>query len=327
MRVASKIGKGFNGSLCNNLSDSAYLNNRQSAQQAIMINELVNTVYPSDTIRFTDSIPFGEVITEYNSYWHNGLIPDYMFNAKELDEESNMYYYSARYYAPPTFISRDPLFEKYPWESPYTYCGNNPVIYIDPNGREKINGFSKTGGLFYKSTQKAIDDKAIRIHAHGSPIGFTAVFPSSDGTAENTIPVRTAEQFISFLSEHSETWKNRKEGEHVTIILLACNTGQDITYDDSYTETSFAQRMSEDPAFKNVTIIAANSTVMYTESGEQYVSNTGSYNKGAYQESIGKWMAFREGKKIGEIPGNKGNDVKPMNIPSWVSDILLKLAE
>ena len=38
----------------------------------------------------------------------------YAFNAKELDEENGMYYYSARYYAPPTFISRDPLFEKYP---------------------------------------------------------------------------------------------------------------------------------------------------------------------------------------------------------------------
>ena len=45
-----------------------------------------------------------------------------------------MYYYSARYYAPPTFISRDPLFEKYPSISPYTYCGNNPKKYVDPDG-------------------------------------------------------------------------------------------------------------------------------------------------------------------------------------------------
>jgi RHS repeat-associated protein len=63
-------------------------------------------------------------------------IPRYLFNAKEKDEESGMYYYEARYYAPPTFISRDPLFEKYFWMSPYNYCGNNPVIYIDPTGEE-----------------------------------------------------------------------------------------------------------------------------------------------------------------------------------------------
>jgi RHS repeat-associated protein len=78
--------------------------------------------------------PFGEVITEYNAFWHNGIIPDYMFNGKELDEENGMYYYSARYYNPPTFISRDPLFEVKPWMNPYAYCGNNPVNKIDPTG-------------------------------------------------------------------------------------------------------------------------------------------------------------------------------------------------
>jgi RHS repeat-associated protein len=59
-----------------------------------------------------------------------------LFNGKELDEENGMYYYSARYYNPPTFISRDPLFEKYPSVSPYAYCANNPLKYIDPTGME-----------------------------------------------------------------------------------------------------------------------------------------------------------------------------------------------
>jgi RHS repeat-associated protein len=82
--------------------------------------------------------PFGEVISEYNAYWHQGKVPDYMFNAKEMDEESGMYYYSARYYAPPVFISRDPLFEKYPTYSPYCYTLNNPVRFIDPDGRKVV---------------------------------------------------------------------------------------------------------------------------------------------------------------------------------------------
>jgi RHS repeat-associated protein len=80
--------------------------------------------------------PFGEILTEYNAYWHQGKIPDYQFNAKEKDEESGLYYYSARYYNPPTFISRDPLFEKYPFMSSYSYCANNPVIRVDPDGRD-----------------------------------------------------------------------------------------------------------------------------------------------------------------------------------------------
>lgn len=80
--------------------------------------------------------PFGEITTEYNINFGNNVIPKYSFNAKELDEETGMYYYEARYYAPPTFVSRDVLFEKYFWMSPYAYCANNPVKYVDPDGKE-----------------------------------------------------------------------------------------------------------------------------------------------------------------------------------------------
>jgi RHS repeat-associated protein len=76
----------------------------------------------------------------------------YAFNAKELDEENGMYYYSARYYAPPTFISRDPLFEKYPSISPYTYCANNPVNFIDPDGR--IRRKAKNNSIYFQPIKK-----------------------------------------------------------------------------------------------------------------------------------------------------------------------------
>ena len=78
--------------------------------------------------------PFGEIICDYNPTFHDSPMPNYAFNAKELDEENNMYYYSARYYAPPTFISRDPLFERNPWMSPYAYCSNQPINKTDPSG-------------------------------------------------------------------------------------------------------------------------------------------------------------------------------------------------
>jgi RHS repeat-associated protein len=83
-----------------------------------------------------------------------------MFNAKELDEESGMYYYEARYYAPPTFISRDPLFEKYPFMSPYAYCANNPVKYIDPDGRHEYE-FDKKG--YHVRTIENTDADILRI--------------------------------------------------------------------------------------------------------------------------------------------------------------------
>ncbi|MBO4739129.1 MAG: RHS repeat-associated core domain-containing protein, partial [Bacteroidales bacterium] len=89
--------------------------------------------------------PFGEITTEYNVNFGNNTIPKYSFNAKELDEETGMYYYEARYYAPPTFTSRDPMFEKYFWMSPYAYCANNPVKYVDPSGCEFGDYFDLDG--------------------------------------------------------------------------------------------------------------------------------------------------------------------------------------
>ena len=102
---------------------------------------------------------------------------NYLFNAKELDEESGMYYYSARYYAPPTFISRDPLFEKYFWMSPYAYCNNNPVNLIDPDGEEPEGWIkkSKGGGYIYDSrvNTQADAEKHYGSGAKIAPIGYS----------------------------------------------------------------------------------------------------------------------------------------------------------
>ncbi len=47
-----------------------------------------------------------------------------------------MYDYSARYYdgALGRFTTVDPLAEKYYSWSPYAYCANNPIKFIDPTG-------------------------------------------------------------------------------------------------------------------------------------------------------------------------------------------------
>ena len=45
--------------------------------------------------------------------------------------------YGARYYAPAfgRWTSPDPLADKYYSVSPYAFCGNNPVNFVDPDGR------------------------------------------------------------------------------------------------------------------------------------------------------------------------------------------------
>ncbi len=115
-------------------------------------NHLGSTCYVTDgnasVVQGFLYAPFGEITNEHNSSFGSSVLPKYSFNAKELDEETGMYYYEARYYQPPVFISRDPLFEKYPTFSPYTYCANNPVKYVDPDGRDTL--FFSHNGYFEK---------------------------------------------------------------------------------------------------------------------------------------------------------------------------------
>ena len=63
----------------------------------------------------------------------------YKYNGKEFDELHglNTYDYGARQYAPllPMWDRVDPLAEKYYGVSPYAYCANNPVTFVDPDGR------------------------------------------------------------------------------------------------------------------------------------------------------------------------------------------------
>jgi len=63
----------------------------------------------------------------------------FKFNGKELDDETGLYYYGARYYDPKTsiWLSVDPLAESSPNASPYNYCLNNPINMIDPDGRKE----------------------------------------------------------------------------------------------------------------------------------------------------------------------------------------------
>ncbi len=66
----------------------------------------------------------------------------YKFSGKELDDENGLglYYFGARYYdaAVCRFGSVDPHAGSYPRLSTYSYVANNPLKFIDPNGKDVI---------------------------------------------------------------------------------------------------------------------------------------------------------------------------------------------
>jgi RHS repeat-associated protein len=99
--------------------------------------------------------PFGETWVEEKSNTQN---TPYLYAAKELDEETDLYYYGARYYDPRTSVwqSADPALYKYLPQRPggqaetlpaqggvympgnlnlYDYVRENPVQYTDPSGQ------------------------------------------------------------------------------------------------------------------------------------------------------------------------------------------------
>ena len=98
---------------------------------------------------------FGETFVEEHK---NSINSPFKFNGKELDEESGLYYYGARYYDPRLSIwaSVDPLANFNPFmdsehyingdhnggvfnhfnHNSYSYCYQSPIIYIDPNGKQ-----------------------------------------------------------------------------------------------------------------------------------------------------------------------------------------------
>ena len=132
-------------------------------------------------------VPFGEVFIEQrNNKWNT----PYKFNGKELDEETGLAYYHARYYDPRTsvWLSVDPLAEKYPNIGSYVYCANNPVKYVDPDGREwtySTNANGKThiavGVNFVVGNDVSLNAEQVLLYQNAINVQFNNTLQTSSG--------------------------------------------------------------------------------------------------------------------------------------------------
>ena len=118
-----------------------------------------------EVVQHIEYVPFGEVfIEERNNTWNT----PYLFNAKEFDKETGLYYYGARYYEPKLslWLSVDPLAEEYTGISGYVFCAEKPIRFVDIDGRwfweengnlhAEQNDNTKTMADFLGTTQKDV---------------------------------------------------------------------------------------------------------------------------------------------------------------------------
>ena len=178
-RVASKIGAGIFQNAYGHGANVVTAGQKDYQMRMMQIEKqrediffyhtdhLGSTSYITDAkaniAQFGAYLPYGELLVDEHSSTEE--MP-YKFNGKEFDQETGLYYYGARYMNPVTSLwyGVAPLAEKYPSVSSLIYCFDNPIKYIDPDGRktqyatlEEIVTYGKKNSSTFFSLMKLVN--------------------------------------------------------------------------------------------------------------------------------------------------------------------------
>ncbi|WP_052410229.1 SpvB/TcaC N-terminal domain-containing protein [Paenibacillus durus] len=105
-------------------------------------NHLGSAVLETDEdgnpVSYEEYHPYGTTAYRLAKPGYDLSLKRYRFSGKERDEETGLYYFGARYYAPwlGRWTSSDPAGFAAGLNL-YRYCSNNPVMWRDPNGTEE----------------------------------------------------------------------------------------------------------------------------------------------------------------------------------------------
>lgn len=188
-----------------------------------------------------------------------------------------------------TWLSPDPLMDKYPNISPYAYCSWNPIKYTDPDGREKIISLfpaaKSTPAIKNAVSAFPENSKVIHVWAHGYSNGIQTYNPKTGKPEMVTSP----EGMNAFLMDQSEIWQTRETSDPSILVLHSCLTGEG--------EGSIAEKISKGENFENVIIVAPSRDVVVKD-GLEY----GPADKDNL-ENIGEWKMFLNGKVVNAFSG------------------------
>ena len=147
-------------------------------------------------------------------------------NGKEKDYESGFHYYGARYYWSEiltSWLSVDPMMDKYPNISPYAYCAWNPVKLVDPDGKDVL----PTSEESYQMILSSIPQDA-RAYVKKNANGFIDrnLINSYDCESQNFRDLQELVNIddctIEVAVSSSYNWINR-EGEMISTVMSYSN--------------------------------------------------------------------------------------------------------
>ena len=224
---------------------------------------------------------------------------DKILSKYEADTETGLHYAVARYYDSQlsTFNSTDPVWYKYPHQSPYAYCADNPLRYVDPDVREKVKSLDPN-----KKSKRLVDKAAenypknapvIHLWAHGNS-KLIETFDNQKGKFEK---IKTKEDFVDFMQKNSEVWRNNhSEGKNdfTIVVLHSCYTGK-----ESGQQSSIARKISEIP---NTMVVAPNESVIFGKDIE-YGPYTLKDNREL--DTPKQWIMYYNGEKVNSFSGKE----------------------
>ncbi len=280
------------------------------------------TDYKGDEYQRIEYTPYGETWVEKTENVGLEYLP-YKFTGKEMDEETGLYYYGARYLDPKysRWISVDPALAEYvPGAGKanardagglpgmggiynsvngnlYHYAGNNPVKYIDPDGRIAEVSYSE-----HTNTVKII-----------IPVKYAV------GT--------TDEQKIMFATAAQNSWTGIFGKFHVELIVEERNLGEvnEITFN-----TTDEGKISNVSNHKNMTIYTrkkSNKNIRWTISHEVgHLMNLSDEYIANYDSEENRTTSPKEGWENNIMAQSKGV-IEEKNIQNILDNNIVRLED
>ena len=207
--------------------------------------------------------PFGGV------FGTTGNTQPYKYNGKEFDTKKglNWYDYGARHYdaALGRFTTNDPLAEKYYSMSPYTYCADNPVKFIDPNGMEYAPGdlfktkraAAKDWGMYYNGAsiirKREMGSSIYEVKQKGKLKGYSY---SAANEGEHSVSISlppNGERFVGSIHSHGDA-----DAEHINNKFSKADIKYiEKTKENGYLATSSGDLLEYNPYSKKTSIVTS----------------------------------------------------------------------